>query len=127
MAEHMQIGEVAERTGLSQRTIRYYGEVGLVTPSSRTDGGFRLFTEDDVARLEVIKTMKPLEYSLEEMREVLEVIAELDAGPPVARRAELAGRLTSVRAAAAERRDRLVAKLAAAESFIDRLDEYASR
>src|SRR5690554_4997656 len=126
MAEHMQIGEVAERTGLSQRTIRYYGEVGLVTPSSRTDGGFRLFTEDDVSRLEVIKKMKPLEYSLEEMREVLEVIAELDAGPPAARRAELAGRLTSVRAAAAERRDRLVAKLAAAESFIDRLDEYAS-
>lgn len=39
MADRMQIGEVAERTGLSQRTIRYYGEVGLAVPSSRTDGG----------------------------------------------------------------------------------------
>ncbi|HEX5770632.1 MAG TPA: MerR family DNA-binding transcriptional regulator, partial [Nocardioidaceae bacterium] len=36
----MQIGEVAEQTGLSLRTIRYYEEVGLVTPSARTSGGF---------------------------------------------------------------------------------------
>jgi MerR family transcriptional regulator, copper efflux regulator len=39
----MQIGQVAERTGLSLRTIRWYGQEGLVVPTSRTDGGFRLY------------------------------------------------------------------------------------
>src|SRR5690348_10590123 len=45
----MQIGEVADRIGLSLRTIRYYEEVGLITPSARSPGGFRLYTEDDVS------------------------------------------------------------------------------
>lgn len=43
----MQIGEVAERIGLSLRTIRYYEEVGLVVPSVRSQGGFRLYTEPE--------------------------------------------------------------------------------
>ena len=50
MGEQMQIGEVAERTGLSLRTIRYYEEVGLAVPSARSQGGFRLYTEPDVGR-----------------------------------------------------------------------------
>ncbi len=62
--DRMQIGEVAERTGLSLRTIRYYGEVGLVVPSARSKGGFRLYTESDVARLLLIKQMKPLGVQL---------------------------------------------------------------
>lgn len=124
MGTQMQIGEVAERTGLSLRTIRYYGEVGLVTPSSRTEGGFRLYTEDDVARLELVKAMKPLGYSLEEMGEVLDVVTELELGPTPARRQELAERLMVIRATAAERRDRLRARLAAAESFLARLDGH---
>ncbi|MFE6489944.1 MerR family transcriptional regulator, partial [Streptomyces sp. NPDC057757] len=51
--EHMQIGEVATRTELSLRTIRHYEETGLVMPSARSQGGFRLYTEADVARLMV--------------------------------------------------------------------------
>ncbi|MGC0272669.1 MerR family transcriptional regulator [Pseudactinotalea sp. Z1739] len=127
MAAHMQIGEVAERTGLSQRTIRYYGEVGLVTPSSRTEGGFRLYTDSDVSKFELIKKMKPLEYSLEEMREVLDVIAELDAEPTASRRAELTSQLIALRGAATTRRDALAAQLAAAESFITQLDERSAQ
>ncbi|CAM5727047.1 hypothetical protein SBADM41S_09163 [Streptomyces badius] len=46
----MQIGEVAARTELSLRTIRHYEETGLVVPSARSRGGFRLYTEYDVAR-----------------------------------------------------------------------------
>ena len=49
MGEHMQIGEVAERVKLSLRTIRHYEEVGLVPPSARSKGGFRLYTEADVS------------------------------------------------------------------------------
>lgn len=76
----LQIGEAAERAGLSLRTVRYYEEVGLVTPSSRTDGGFRLYSEDDVQRLLVVKRMKPLGLTLDEMRELLEAL-ELSAHP----------------------------------------------
>lgn len=74
MSGHVQIGEVAERTGLSLRTIRYYEEVGLVVPSARSQGGFRLYTEPDIERLLVIMRMKPLGFQLEEMRELVELL-----------------------------------------------------
>lgn len=62
-----QIGEVAERTGLSLRTVRYYDEEGLVRASSRSEGGFRLYSGRDIARLELVKRMKALGLSIEEM------------------------------------------------------------
>ena len=68
----MQIGEVAARTELSLRTIRHYEETGLVIPSARSQGGFRLYTETDVARLMVIRRMKPLGFTLEQMRDLLD-------------------------------------------------------
>jgi MerR family transcriptional regulator, copper efflux regulator len=70
----LQIGEVAERVGLSLRTVRYYEEVGLVSPAARSDGGFRLYSEDDVQRLLLAKRMKPMGLTLDEMRELLEVL-----------------------------------------------------
>jgi DNA-binding transcriptional MerR regulator len=76
----LQIGHVAERTGLSLRTIRFYEENGLVVPTARSDGGFRLYSDADVARLEVVKRMKPLGFSLEEMQQLLDLLADLDAG-----------------------------------------------
>jgi DNA-binding transcriptional MerR regulator len=68
-----QIGEVADRVGLSLRTVRYYEEVGLVTPSDRTRGGFRLYTDGDIERLELAKHLKPLGFSLDEMRDLLDL------------------------------------------------------
>ncbi|MFC4373222.1 MerR family transcriptional regulator [Nocardia halotolerans] len=84
---HLQIGQVAERTELSIKTIRHYDEVGLVTPSARSAGGFRLYTEADVERLLVIRRMKPLGFTLEQMRELLEALDVLDdpAGAPEVR------------------------------------------
>ena len=52
---HIQIGEVAERTGSPLRTIRYYGEVGSMEPSARSRGGFRLHTETDVDKSTLIE------------------------------------------------------------------------
>ncbi|MEU9047741.1 MULTISPECIES: MerR family transcriptional regulator [unclassified Kitasatospora] len=75
---HMQIGEVAARTELSLRTIRHYDETGLVVPSARSQGGFRLYTEADVARLMVIRRMKPLGFTLDQMRDLLEATDRLD-------------------------------------------------
>lgn len=121
MAERqMQIGEVAERTGLSLRTIRHYEEVGLVTPSTRSKGGFRLYTEVDVERLMVIRRMKPLDFSLEEMRDLLEItdrIATLDDPPVGEERERLRERLGSYRKVAEARCETLRAQLMAAEDF----------
>jgi DNA-binding transcriptional MerR regulator len=67
----VQIGVVAERLGLSQRTLHHWEESGLVTPSARSAGGFRLYTEADVERLITIRRMKPLGFSIEEMKDLL--------------------------------------------------------
>ncbi len=80
----MQIGEVAERTGLSLRTIRYYEEVGLVVPSARSQGGFRLYTQADVDRLTLTRSMKPLGLHLEQMRELLAILDPTPDSPAVA-------------------------------------------
>jgi MerR family transcriptional regulator, copper efflux regulator len=70
-ATHMQIGQVAERTELSIRTLRHWEEAGLVTPSARSAGGFRLYTDGDVERLRTIRRMKPLGFTLDEMKQLL--------------------------------------------------------
>ncbi|WP_278235572.1 MerR family transcriptional regulator [Isoptericola sp. AK164] len=119
------IGAVAERTGLSLRTLRHYDEVGLLRPSARSEGGFRLYTESDVERLLLIRRMKPLGFSLEEMADLLRVADELgaegagrdgvgaDDGHPGAR-----GRLAAYVAAAEERRADLARKLEMADELI---------
>lgn len=70
----MQIGEVAKLTQLSIRTIRHYDQVGLVPPSGRSEGGFRLYTEEDVTRLNHVRRITPLGFSLDETAEILRVI-----------------------------------------------------
>jgi len=82
---HMQIGFVGERTDLSIRTLRWHEEVGLVVPSCRTAGGFRHYTDDDVERLRTIRRMKPLGFTLEEMKRLLsllDLLADDSADPP---------------------------------------------
>ena len=69
--ELSRIGEVAGRLGVSPRTIKYYEELGLVEPVSRSEGGFRLYGERDVWRLERILRMKRMGYSLAAIRELL--------------------------------------------------------
>lgn len=124
--QHMQIGEVAERTGLSLRTIRYYEEVGLVRPSARTKGGFRLYTEPDVARLNLVKRMKPLGFSLDETRDLLAALDALDE-TVVNRRADLVERLETYRSSAEQRCSELRAELATAEAFSADLRTEISR
>lgn len=123
----MQIGEVAERTGLSLRTIRYYEEVGLVRPSSRTQGGFRLYTEPDVARLNLVKRMKPLGFTLDEARDLLAVLDALDAEVGGAERDTLVDRLAMYRAAAQQRCAELRTELETAEAFSADLKTEISR
>jgi MerR family copper efflux transcriptional regulator len=119
-----QIGEVAEAVGLSLRTIRHYEDVGVVVPSGRSAGGFRLYTDADVDRLRLVKRMKPLNFSLEEIRDVLALLDDVDGtGDPDAltESGDVAGRLEMYAALAAERCERLRAQLAGALEFTDML------
>ena len=117
---HMQIGEVAARTELSLRTIRHYEETGLVIPSARSQGGFRLYTEADVARLMVIRRMKPLGFTLDQMRDLLEATDHLDAADDTLDAAERDALLDRVRAyhrTAADQVGKLRVQLSRAEEF----------
>jgi DNA-binding transcriptional MerR regulator len=68
-----QIGEAADRSGLTQRTLRYYEEKGLLRAPSRMEGGFRLYSEEDIERLERIKELKDLlGFSLADIKEMME-------------------------------------------------------
>ncbi|MFJ2439456.1 MULTISPECIES: MerR family transcriptional regulator [unclassified Streptomyces] len=118
-SEHLQIGEVAARTELSLRTIRHYEETGLVIPSARSQGGFRLYTEADVARLMVIRRMKPLGFSLDQMRELLDATDRLDSAEELTAgdREALLERVREYEQAAAEQVARLRVQLARAEEF----------
>ena len=69
-----QIGQAAESVGLSLRTVRYWEEIGLVRPEARSKGGFRLYSSNDLHRLLVVKAMKPLGLTLEEMSELLDLV-----------------------------------------------------
>ena len=123
MSEHtevstMHIGAVAERTGLSLRTLRHWDEVGLVQPSGRSDGGFRLYTEDDVERILLVRRMKPLGFTLAEMGELLEVADRIAGG---AADAAARSRLAELLASAQQRRVELAGKLDMADEFIAKL------
>lgn len=76
-----QIGEVAEAVGLSIRTLRHWDEMGVVVPSDRSVGGFRLYTDDDIQVLLWVKKLKPLNFSLEEIQELLALRVAAAATP----------------------------------------------
>ncbi|WP_431893187.1 MerR family transcriptional regulator [Micromonospora haikouensis] len=119
----MQIGEAADRVGLSIRTIRHYEEAGLIVPSARSEGGFRLYTEPDLDRLAVVKRMKPLGFTLDEMRDLLHVLDALPTADPHDRPA-LLDRLGMFHTIATTRVTALRDQLATAEGFADTLRHH---
>lgn len=113
----LRIGAVAKRAELSIRTIRHYDDLGLVRPSGRSEGGFRLYTHHDVGRLLLIRRMKPLGFSLDEMADLLAIVEAHDSAPTD----QTAAAVAEFVRVAQSRRDDLVAKLAAADEFISQL------
>lgn len=67
----MQIGDFAQKAGVSVRAIRYYEELGLIRPESHSNGGFRLYGHENLKRLQVINFLKDLGLSLTEIRQIL--------------------------------------------------------
>jgi DNA-binding transcriptional MerR regulator len=64
------IGELAEKLEMSQRTIRYYEEIGLLNSIKRVEGGRRVYTDVDLRRLKLIKRLKIMGMTLSEMQEL---------------------------------------------------------
>lgn len=113
-----QIGEVAERVGLSLRTVRYYEEQRLVRPAKRSDGGFRLYRESEIARLELVKEMKPLGFTVQEMRRLLDARDALERSMPGSSKHDKAlERLADYVGEAKQRTEELRQKLEAAGEF----------
>jgi DNA-binding transcriptional MerR regulator len=120
----LRIGEAAARVGVSRRTLRYYEELGLLTPSERTPGGARRYTEDDVARLAHIRELQELMgFNLDEILEVVRtedrlatLRAEWLAGRPPQRRGEIL-------AAALELNARLRARVQRKQGRLERVLE----
>jgi DNA-binding transcriptional MerR regulator len=141
VSEAFSIGRLAAVTGLPVKTIRFYSDAGLLPPSGRTEAGHRRYTATDVARLQLVRTLRDLDMALETIGELLagrRELGELLAAHVTALEArdkELHRQLAVVRAAAASptaatlRRVHALSRLAAAERgrlldrFWDRVTE----
>ena len=81
----MQIGDLAARAGTTTRTIRYYEELGIVEPTERSEGGFRLYSEMQLRRLRVVQGLKTLGFDLERIRELFNLHSSADTGGDLSR------------------------------------------
>ena len=72
-AAGLRIGEVARRTGLPVKTIRYYCDEGLLQPRARSEAGYRLFDEENLAELAIIRSLRAIDVSIPELAKILEV------------------------------------------------------
>lgn len=69
---HWKVGELARRTGLTVRTLHHYDRIGLLRPSARSSAGYRLYGEQEIARLQQILSLRQLGFTLEQIRELLD-------------------------------------------------------
>ncbi len=67
----MNIGKAAKITGLKAETIRYYEQIGLLTPAKRSDNGYRSYTSSDVEQLNFLQRSRASGFSIEECRQLL--------------------------------------------------------
>jgi DNA-binding transcriptional MerR regulator len=67
----IKVGDLAKQAGVSVRTLHYYDEIGLLSPSGRSPARYRLYTEDDIIRLQQIVSLRQIGFSLEHIRECL--------------------------------------------------------
>ncbi len=95
---YMTVGEVAKKMGVTVRTMQYYDEEGLLSPSSESEGGRRLYTDKDVIKLHQILSLKHLGFSLDDIKSRL---ISLDTP------ADVAGALTEQAAAIREKLETL--------------------
>lgn len=69
----MNIGEVSRRTELPAKTVRYYADIGLVSPSGRSASGYRQYDEPEVRKLVFVRRARAFGFSVDECRELLDL------------------------------------------------------
>lgn len=94
--ESFYIGELAERTGVSADTIRYWEDEGVLPEPRRSDAGYRLYGEASVERLDFVRQAQGLGLTLEEIGEILTLVEERGVDPCAHVEAKLRERLTQV-------------------------------
>ena len=70
-AKSVRIGELAQASGASTKTIRYYEQIELLPPAQRAENGYRLYSAEDVERLRFIRRARSLGFTLNDLKEVL--------------------------------------------------------
>ena len=73
----LQIGDLADRAGVTTRAIRYYEELGIVEPEERTTGGFRLYSQAQLRSLQIVQSLKTLGFGLEHIRRIFNLMCDL--------------------------------------------------
>ena len=68
----LKVGDLAKQTGVSVRTLHYYDEIGLLSPSHRTEAGYRLYDESDIIRLQQIVSLRQIGFTLEQIGDCLD-------------------------------------------------------
>jgi DNA-binding transcriptional MerR regulator len=111
-APGLRIGEVARRTGLSVKTIRFYCDEGLLQPRARSQGGYRLFDQDNLAELALIRALRAMDVPIPELGRILEV-RRAGVCNCSALKASVAAKVASI--------DRRIAELAAMKTELGRL------
>jgi DNA-binding transcriptional MerR regulator len=93
------VGHLAERSGVSPRTIKHWEDKGIIEPDMRTEGGFRLYSETYVFLCQLIRDLQLFGYSLEEIKAVSDDVRSLMAmmaGPEAFQKPEVEGRLEAM-------------------------------
>jgi len=124
------IGEVAEAAGVSTRTLRYYEELGLLSPSGHSPGGARRYSDADLARVLRIRELQQLVgFNLDEIKTIVatgarleELRTEYKAGRPPQRERELIAEAIEIND---QLREDMRAKLSRLETFLADLDARA--
>ncbi|EFC81622.1 transcriptional regulator, MerR family [Parafrankia sp. EUN1f] len=123
-----EIGEVATLVGLSLRTVRFYEEAGLLVAVGQADGGGPLYDDDALDRFLLIKKMKPLGFTLDEMRALVGLREEIEQdGLPRQRREELHERLSAWVSLAEDKLASLQEQVRVAEDFMVTLHDDTVR
>ena len=94
----MQIGELARKAGITLRTVRYYEELGLISHAVRTKGGFRLYDDAELRKLELIRDLQEMDFPLAKIRALFSRKREARCGADLAQdvRATMAAQLTEL-------------------------------
>jgi MerR family copper efflux transcriptional regulator len=117
MSKQLNIGDVAKRTGLSAKTIRFYEDEGCIPPVARAESGYRVYSEGDVWRLTLVRQLRLLGLPLSETRDLVSQSLDTDC-------ANFAGDLTSMLDRQKREIDRRIAELEALRSQIGVLEGH---